>query len=455
MFHSITGHRTDGRVRQQAGGRSVGIRATAISASLGVALLLGASPAGTVLAAGGAQGAAKPGGDPTPSVGAAVPQAADPSAPAGIAIGDAQNQVVVHFRDRAAFLTDTAHRDVGQVIDENSDMNSKLLRVRDVPGAIRGLQQNPNVLFAEVNSPAQLAQNPNDPYYPSQWHLGSWGTTHGSNLQGAWDLTTGYKGAKIVIVDTGLDYTHPDLAGKNPTGYNFAEGSYNFWDCNGHGTEVAGTAAAVTNNALGVAGVDGWAGIYVAKIYSGCTGTGTTTWLIAKAISESSAWPGTQVINISTVFYSYSAEVDSAVQTARSRNVVVVAAAGNDNTNVAAYPAALRGVLAVAATDQSGARASFSNWGSNDVDVAAPGVGICTTRTGYLGGGYTCVNGTSFASPLVAGIAMLVRSRYPSDNEASITSRIIAASYNPELGCWKCYSNNYGFGVVNAYYAVR
>jgi thermitase len=391
----------------------------------------------------------------TPSVGVATPQAADRSARATIGIGDTKNQVIVHFRDRAAFRSDTAHRMFGQVVDENPDLNSRLLRVPDVSGAIRGLGHNPNVLFAEQNPLGEPAFDPNDPlYYSSQWHLGTWAATHGSNLRGAWDLTAGYKGAKIVIVDTGLDYTHPDFAGKNPTGYNFAENSSNWYDCFGHGTEVTGTAAATTNNGVGVAGVDMWTGIYVAKIYAGCTGN-ASAWTAAKAISETSAWAGTKVINISSRWLTYSAELDSAVQTARNRNVVVVAAAGNDNMSAAVYPAALSGVLAVAATDKNGARASFSNFGSNDVDVAAPGVGICTKNTGYLGGGYTCVDGTSFASPLVAGIAMLVRSRYPYDDEASIRARITAASYNPELGCWNCYSSSYGFGVVNAYYAAK
>jgi subtilisin family serine protease len=205
----------------------------------------------------------------TPSGIVATPQAADRSARATIAIGDAQNQVIVHFRDRAAFRSDTAHRTFGQVVDENPDLNSRLLRVPDVLGAITGLDHNPNVLFAERNPVGEPAFDPNDPlYYSSQWHLGTWATTHGSNLRGAWDLTAGYKGAKIVIVDTGLDYTHPDFAGKNPTGYNFAENSTNWYDCFGHGTEVTGTAAATTNNGVGVAGVDMWTGIYVAKIYA-------------------------------------------------------------------------------------------------------------------------------------------------------------------------------------------
>lgn len=388
------------------------------------------------------------------------PQAADRNARATIAIGDAKNQVIVHFRDRAAFRRDSAHQAVGQVIDQNPVLNSRLLRVPDVAGAIKGLSHNPNVLFVEQNTRGELAFDPNDPKYSSEWHLGSWESTRGTNVRAAWDLTAGYRGGKIIIVDTGLDYTHPDLAGKNPAGYNFAENSTNWYDCNGHGTEVAGAAAASTNNGRDVAGVDMWAEIYVAKVYPACTkGQETDVWIVAKGISQSSAWAGAKVMNISSRFVTYSKELDSAVQLARSRNIVVVAAAGNDNSNTAVYPAALSGVLAVAATDRNGRRAVFSNWGSNwgsyNVDVAAPGVGICTTQTAWLGGGSTCVDGTSLASPLVAGIAMLVRSRHPSESESSIRSRIIAASYNPELRCWKCYSNNYGYGVVNAYYAVR
>jgi thermitase len=306
----------------------------------------------------------------------------------------------------------------------------------------------------EENGVATAQFDPNDPGYGAQWHLKGWGTHRGSDLRSAWNLTRGSTSARIVIVDTGMDFNHPDLRGKNPLGYNFASNNTDWSDCNGHGTAVAGTAAAVTNNLSGIAGADMLGQLYVARITpSGdCSGS-ASFFAMAKAISQSSGWSGTRVINVSFTGYTYSAELDAAVQTARSRNVVVVAAAGNDNISTRAYPASLPGVLGVGATDQNGNRASFSNWGAPNVDVTAPGVNIFTTRTGALGGGYTSMNGTSFASPLVAGIAMLVRTRYPGATEGTIRGWIQEASFNPTCG-WNCYTNSYGFGVVNAYWAA-
>lgn len=361
------------------------------------------------------------------------------------------NQVIVQFRNQDAFQTDHGHRQVGQVLEENAGLNARLLRVANVPQALDALRRNPNVQSAEANSVASGQFDPNDTYYPYQWHPRSWSAGRGSNLRGAWNLTRGTS-ARIVIVDTGVDWTHPDFAGKYPSGYNFAESNYDWYDCNGHGTAVAGVAAAASNNAQGVAGADMVAPLYVAKIVSGCAGT-ASYWTMANAIYYSSGWAGTRVINVSFGGASYSAYLNDAVQVARGRNVIVVAAAGNSNTNAASYPAAIAGVVGVGATTQTGSRAAFSNWGSPNVDVSAPGVNILTTRSGYVGGGYAYYNGTSFASPLLAGIAGLTVSRYPTASEGTIRYWLQWGAYNPECG-WNCYTNNYGYGVTDAYWAA-
>lgn len=371
------------------------------------------------------------------------------------ATGRMYNEVIVHYRNTEAFARDalspTSTTATWQVLDENADQDSKLFRVPNAEEALTTLKKDPNVLFAEQNVVAKAAFDPNDTYYPSQWHLKDWGTTKGIGLRSAWNITTGNRTGRIVIVDTGMEANHPDLAGKSPLGYNFVNNNSSWSDCHGHGTNVAGTAAAVSNNQSGVAGADMNALIYVARISTDCAGSLATAYTAARAISNASAWSGAKVINLSYAF-PYTAELEAAVQTARSRNVVVVAAAGNDNSNVRAYPAASVGALGVGATDQSGRRAAFSNWGSPNVDVSAPGVAIWTTARG---GTYRSVQGTSFSSPLVAGVAMLVRSRYPNDSEGTIRWRIQAVAYNPERNCWNCISNNFGYGIVQAYYAVR
>lgn len=398
-------------------------------------------------------GSAQPGpaGAVTPGQGGAV----TPPVGRGQLPKAVPNQVIVRFKSHDAFRNDTAYLTSGRVLDENPDLNSRLMYVPDVGAARTALLRNPNVLAVEENGVATAQFNPNDPLSPNQWHLSDWNSGRGSNLRNAWDLTAGYNGARIVIVDTGVDYNHPDLVGKNPLGFNFASNNNDWFDCNGHGTAVAGVSAASTNNRVGVAGADMWAQIYVARITASGDCSGTASFFsMAKAISQTSGWAGTQVINVSFAGYTYSSELDAAVQTARSRGVVVVAAAGNDNTSAPAYPASIVGVLGVGATDQNGNRASFSNFGSPSVDVSAPGVGIVTTRTSAQGGGYVSMNGTSFASPLVAGIALLVRSRYPNASEGTIRAWIQEASFNPQCG-WNCYTNAYGFGVVNAYFAAR
>lgn len=386
------------------------------------------------------------------------------------------NELIVQFRSPEAARNDQEHRRLGQVLDETPDLNSKLLRVPDVSRAMAALERNPNVRLVVENALVGPLYDPSDPYYQNgdQWHLREWSARYGSNLRNAWNLSAGYRGARIVIVDMGVDPNHADLKGKNPQGYNFYGRNWDWADCNGHGTWVAGTAAAVTNNTTGVAGADMWAGIYAAKVNPGCEDA-SDLYVLAKAIDESSMWSGTKVINISLGVYRTTdgcvegrycwtpqeiTYLDSAVQKARGRNVVIVAAAGNENLSKPQFPAALTGVLGVGATDPYGYRASFSNFGSPNVDVAAPGEDICTTSVpqnlfGVIIEEYSCVNGTSFASPLVAGIALLVRSRYPNESEGTIRARIQRGSWNPERRCWNCYSDDYGYGVVDAYWAAR
>jgi subtilisin family serine protease len=201
--------------------------------------------------------------------------------------------------------------------------------------------------------------------------------------------------------------------------------------------------------------VDVYGKIYVAKV-AGCDGN-TTNYLMGKAIGESAAWAGTKVINVShrTVTTENLNWIDWGVQTARGRGVVVVASAGNDyGRSARVYPAASAGVLGVAATDRAGNRANFSNIGPYNVDLAAPGVGICTTAMTSQGN-YLCPDGTSFAAPLVAGIAMLVRARYPNDSVDQIEARLKSVSWNPACGKWNCYTNAYGAGIIQANWAVR
>lgn len=362
------------------------------------------------------------------------------------------NEIIVTFKSKAAFQGDQEHRKAGQIMHESDGTRSKLMKVPNVEAAINALKKNKDIQSVEPNFVAEASFVPNDPYYvPYQWHLKPFGVSRGSNLQGAWDRIRG-SNFRIVVMDTGIDWGHPDLVGKNPLGWNFAENNGNWYDCNNHGTMVSGMAAGVSNNSLMGAAPDMGAQLYAAKIVVGCSGS-SSYYTMGQALINSTHWAGTAVINISFGGGSYSQYLCDAVNYARAYNKVVVASAGNHGTQAASYPAACPGVLGVGATTQSGTRASFSSYGQPNVDVSAPGASVLAPRSGYNGGGYVFVNGTSFSSPLVAGITLLTRAKYPTWTEGTVRSRIHWAGWNPECG-WACYTNNFGYGVVDAYWAV-
>lgn len=266
---------------------------------------------------------------------------------------------------------------------------------------------NPSVQYAEVNGRYYaIGFTPNDPRYPSQWQYengGGGGARRDADIDasGAWQKTMGDSAVAIAILDTGIDQNHEDLSTKvsqtrNLTGSDTADDLY------GHGTHVAGSAAALTNNTVGVAGTCPSCTLYNVKVL-GDDGSGA--W---SGIAEGIIWAadnGAKVVNLSLGSYSPSETVLDAVNYAWGKGVLLVGAAGNDGKNWGFYPAAYPNVIAVAATDKRDARAGFSNHGSNWVELAAPGAEILSTT---MDGAYGSMSGTSMASPHVAGVAGLV-----------------------------------------------
>lgn len=289
----------------------------------------------------------------------------------------------------------------------------------------------PNVEYAEPNYIAKAFQvNPNDTSYSSQYALQKISAPQG------WTVTTGSASVVIAIVDTGVDMAHQDLAGKIVPGYDFVNNDNNADDDNGHGTHCAGIAAAVTNNARGVAGVDWNARIMPVKVLS-ASGSGSFA-----AIANGITWAvdnGADVISLSLGGSSGSTTLQSAVDYAWSRNVVVVAAAGNSNTSAASYPAFYTNCIAVGSTDQNDARSSFSNFGSW-VDVAAPGSSILST---YDGNTYATLSGTSMAAPAVAGLAGLLWAKNGL-TASNVSIRNAIESTTDPVGTWV------SFGRINA-----
>jgi thermitase len=295
-------------------------------------------------------------------------------------------------------------------------------------------------LFRQVERDywAHTAGNPNDPSFSSQWHLAT------IQAPAAWNMTTGSSGITIAIIDSGADATHPDLAPRLVAGWNFLTNSSNTQDVVGHGTAVSGTIAAATNNGIGVAGVT-WSNPIMPLVVVDSTNYASYS-NIAAAI-DYAADHGARIINVSIGGTSSSSTLQSAVSYAWSKGAVVFAAAMNNSSSSPNYPAACTNAVAVSATDSTDTLASFSDYGSW-IALSAPGVNILTTT---MGGGYQYWSGTSFSSPIAAGVAALALSANPSLSPAALVG--LLETNSDDLGP-AGFDQNYGWGRVNAYKAV-
>jgi subtilisin family serine protease len=362
----------------------------------------------------------------------------------------------------------------------------------DPVAAARALSRSPGVRRAEPNWLSFPDLTPNDPLLPDQWGLNNTGQSHpvwdppppnsagrsgaDGNVTQAWDVTQGTSDTVVAVIDTGVDLTHPDLSASlwvNPgeiagnhvddddngftddvNGWDFYSGDDSPQDLNGHGTHVAGIAAAQADNAEGGAGV--CPGCRIMALRAGSPQGSLPQSDILQAISY--AWRnGADVINMSFGNHIWSGFERSAIATAGANGVLVVASAGNDSSDNdylgwlhgvsfgPAYPASfdLPNIISVAAsTDKDfygyetgcyqrtrSPRCLFTNWGRTSVDLAAPGVDIQST---WLGGGYQIEDGTSMSAPFVSGVAGLVKSLNASYSVAQIKNAILNSVGHPE-----------------------
>jgi len=306
----------------------------------------------------------------------------------------------------------------------------------DEEAFLKALQQEPDVEFAELDElipPAEMT--PNDPSYGSQWHLPMIQTP------AAWSTTSGTPNVTIAIIDTGVDPIHPDLQSKLVPGWNFYDNNADSSDVYGHGTAVAGTAAASSNNGLGVASVAWGCQIMPIRI-SDPSGFGSLS-----AMANALTWAADHGARVANISYQVteSSTVQSAAQYFQSKGGVVTIAAGNDASFATASDNPY--VLTVGATTSADALAAFSTRGNN-LDIAAPGLSIQTTSRGS---GYSSWSGTSFSAPIAAGVAALVISANPVLRGAQVQNVLKQSADDLGSTGW---DSSYGWGRLNAARAV-
>ena len=361
-----------------------------------------------------------------------------------------------------------------------------LPKSQSVSNAVEQYMSDPNVEYAEPNYLVHIDSTiPNDIYFDRQWSLRNIGIigdgTPGADIQAtdAWDISTGSSNIVIAVVDTGIDYNHADLVGNiwtNPDeianngidddlnglvddwrGWDFYNNDNDPFDDHGHGTHVAGTIGAVGNNSEGVAGLMWKVQLMPLKFLSE-EGAGTTADSI-NAI-DYAVENGAKIMNASYGGSFYSQAEADAINAANNAGVLLVAAAGNSSANNDInphYPASynLPNIISVAATDQNDMRISFSNFGPQSVDVAAPGVYIFSTTpmwwNDYPGyGSLEFFAGTSMAAPHVSGLAGLLYSYYSHFNYLQIRGTVLRyVDVLPSLQGW--IQTN---GRINAYMAL-
>ncbi len=363
-----------------------------------------------------------------------------------------------------------------QVMETYPQLRLQHLRLPQGVGverAIQALRADPSVAYAEPNYIVSRQADPNDPGYPRQWGLHNTGQTGGTadadvDAPQAWNLSVGSDNAVIAVIDTGVDYTHPDLRANmwvNPGetgldsqgrsrmtngvdddgngyiddvhGINAITRTGNPMDDNRHGTHVAGIIGASSNNQVGVAGVN-WRVKIIGAKFMNASGNGSVADAIRaldyctslkRLFLDSGGRRGANILatNNSWGGNNFSQALFDAIKRSSDAGILFIAAAGNSATNndtTPFYPAGynLPNIIAVAATDARDRRAIFSNYGANSVEMGAPGADILSTIPGSR---YASYNGTSMAAPFVSGAVALLWSYDRSLSASQIRLRLM------------------------------
>jgi subtilisin family serine protease len=381
-----------------------------------------------------------------------------------------KDELLVRFAPNIPKATiDQINATIGAQVLQSFQIVSNLYLVKipahlSVPEAIARYKGYASVLYAEPNYIVRKAQHvqltPNDPNFTQLWGLHNTGQTGGIpdadiDAPEAWDITTGSSSVVVFVIDTGVDYNHPDLNAnlwRNPgeipgngiddDGNGYVDDVYGIdtyyndtdpFDGDGHGTHVSGTIGAIGNNNVGVVGVNWSVKIGHCKFLSD-SGFGST----AGAISclqyilnlKQTGNPANDIIatNNSWGGGGFSQALHDAIKAHMNAGILFIAAAGNagaNNDTALFLPASyyLPNVISVAATTHTDAKAGFSNYGRRTVHVGAPGQGILSTTPGNT---YSTFSGTSMATPHVTGLAALIKAQFPSFTWYQIRNRILA-----------------------------
>ena len=399
-----------------------------------------------------------------------TPLALAPAAGAATPPDIVEGQILVKFRDDGA--RSGVLRQHG--LSDGPGIGSTGARLITVPAGrelrlVEALGKNPAVEYAEPDAVATALTD--DQYFSRQYALQNDGQSF-TNTAGtitvaggtpeadvdaveAWAVTKG-GGTRVAVLDTGVDLDHEDITSQVVGRHNLSTSGTQD-DLYGHGTHVAGIVAAKADNAVGVAGVCPACTILDVKVLND-SGSGSSS-TIARGIDWAVA-NGAKVINMSLGMRVSSATLEAAVNNAWSKGAVLVAAAGNTGTQAKIYPGAYSNVIAVAATDNKNAKASFSTYGAKWVDIAAPGVSVYSTfpnHTFALGDandrsqGYDIASGTSMASPVVAATAALAWSAHPDYSNAMLRLKVESSADEKVKGTGTYWAN----GLVNANGAVH
>jgi thermitase len=388
----------------------------------------------------------------------------------------------------AQSLQDTLSSNIKSTIPNQNLVVIQRPKIELEKSVIKRLSQNPAVELIEPNYIYRISKIPNDPMFGNLWGLSNTGQsdrglgTAGIDIDAlrAWDLTTGSEDTVVAVIDTGVDYNHPDLktnmwtnfkeqngaAGVDDDGNGYVDDVHGFafsnkpntttdpMDDNGHGSHCAGTIGGRGDDSSGVVGVN-WKIKIMALKFLGADGSGTLEGAI-KAI-DYAVKNGAKILSNSWGGGGESQTLREAILRANAAGALFVAAAGNDGANLdnnPHYPASYDtpNMLAVAAIDNNGRLASFSNYGRRSTHIAAPGVNILSsyTKATTVASGFERLSGTSMATPHVSGVAALLAAYEPELSHLQIKSRIVSSAR--KLASLK--NKVSSAGILNAYMAL-